>query len=130
MTHRLERPVLVAQDQRTDHIAVQLLERQHKEGEIHRLDGRIQQNQKDAGDGAQEGAEEGDHIGDAHDHRDQRRVGELEEAAADKAEDPDDEGVQQLAPDKAGEDAVHLVDAPQDPGHRALGKRPKITFRA
>ena len=74
-----------------------------------------QQNQEEAGDRSQEGAEERNDIGDAHKNGHQRRVGHIQDGTADKAQDSDDKGIQQLAPDKTGENMVCLVGTPEDP---------------
>ena len=107
---------LVAQDLGADDVAVHLLQGEDENGEIHRLQGAVQQDEEDAGDGPQEGAEEGDHVGDAHDDADKGRIREVQKGAADEADEADDEGVQDLAPDEAGEDLVHPAHRPEDPG--------------
>ena len=56
----------LSQDLGADHVAVQLLKGQHEQQEIQRLNGIDQQNQEEAGDRPQEGAEERNDIGDAH----------------------------------------------------------------
>ena len=55
---------------------------------------------------ADEGAEKGDHIGDADDHRQQHGVGKLEHREADQADHPHQEGVHQRAVDKAAHNPI------------------------
>ena len=108
-------PRLIPQDLGADDVAVHLLQRQHEKGEVQGLQGAVQQDEEDAGDGPQEGAEEGDHIGDAHDDADKGGIGEVQQRAADEADKADDEGVQDLSPDEAGEDLIHPPHRPEDP---------------
>ena len=86
-----------AEDLGADDVAVHLLEGEDEHQEVKRLDGRIQQDQKQAGDRAEERAEEGDHVGHAHDHGHQRRVREFEDCGEEEAQNADNKRVQQLA---------------------------------
>ena len=69
----------LSQDLGADHVAVQLLESQHEQQEIQRLNGVDQQNQEEAGDCPQEGAEERNDIGDAHKNGHQRRIRHIQQ---------------------------------------------------
>ena len=69
----------LSQDLGADHVAVQLLESQHEQQEIQRLNGIDQQNQEEAGDRPQEGAEERNDIGDAHKNGHQRRIRHIQQ---------------------------------------------------
>ena len=91
-----------------------MLEDHDEDHEHQTLLGADQQDQECRRHRTQEGPEEGDHVGHAHHHADQRRVGHFQDGTADKAQDADDEGVQQLAADKAGEDGVHPPRAAHD----------------
>ena len=73
---KARKPRLFPQDLGADDIAVQLLQKEHENGKVQGFFGGGQQNEEGAGNGPQEGAEEGDHIGDADkdgDHRKRKR---------------------------------------------------------
>ena len=96
----------IAQDLGSDDVAVQLLQHQNKQDEPQCLDGVLDEDEQCGGDGTDEGTKEGDHVGDADDHRHQQRTGEPEDQAADVAQHADDGGVHDLAVDEAAEHPV------------------------
>lgn len=66
----------IAQDLGADDVAVDLLQNDDEDDEDQALLGAHQQDQEGTGYCAQERPEEGDHVGDAHHHAYQRRVGQ------------------------------------------------------
>lgn len=66
----------VAQDLGADDVAVDLLQNDDEHDEDQALLGAHQQDQERAGRSTQERPEEGDHVGDAHHHAYQRRIGQ------------------------------------------------------
>ena len=105
----------IAEDFRSDDIAVKLLEGQDEDQEIEGLHRGDQEDQEGAGNRAQKRPEEGDNIGHAHEDGHQGRIGEFENRTAHKAENTDNDRIQQFSADEAGEDAVGLLGAPEDP---------------
>ena len=89
----------VAKNLGSDDVAVQLLQNQYEQHEPQRLDGVLDENEQGGGNGTDEGAEEGDHVGHTDDHRHQQRTGELENQTADIAQHADDGRVHDLAVD-------------------------------
>ena len=100
----------VAQDLRADDVAVQLLEHQNEEHEPEGLDGTLDEDEQGGGDRTDEGAEEGDDVGDADDDGHQQSAGELENDAGKVAEHANDGRVQNLAVDEAAEHPVCVKD--------------------
>ena len=103
----------LAQNFGTEDVAVELLEGNNENDKVEALAGAHEQDQKRAGDRAEEGTEDGDDVRHAHKDRDDGRVGELQNRADDEAQNADDERVEQLAAHKAGEDAVGLAGGAQ-----------------
>lgn len=98
----------VSQDLGSQNIAVKLLQDEHKDHKVQAFQRIHQQNQERRRDGANEGAKEGNDIGDANDGGDQRRIRELKQIAAHQRDHADDQRVQQLAIDEAAEDPVSI----------------------
>ena len=98
----------VAQDLRPQNVAVKLLEHHDEDHKEQALLGTDQQNKEGRGDSPQKRPEKRDDVGHAHHHADQRGIGHLQNGTPDEAQCADDERVQQLPPDKAGENAVDL----------------------
>ena len=103
----------LAQNFGAEDVAVELLEGNNENDKVEALAGAHEQDQKRAGDRAEEGTEDGDDVRHAHKDRDDGRVGELQNRADDEAQNADDERVEQLAAHKAGEDAVGLAGGAQ-----------------
>ena len=104
----------VAQNFGADDVAVHLLQDDDEDQEDETFVGVGQQEQKRRGDGPKEGTEDGDDVGDAHDGADETGVGDAQNGQAGGTEQADDEGVQQLAGDEIGKDAVDDPQVLQD----------------
>ena len=87
-----------------------MLEHQHKQRKIHRLERIHQQDQEKAGDRANERPEKRDNVCHADDRCHQGWVGEAEDIAANQTNHADDCGIYQLAVDEAAHDAVRTAD--------------------
>ena len=104
----------VAQNLGAQDVSIKLLQHQHEQHKVQTLHGVHHQDQKRAGDRADEGPEERDHVGHADDHADQEHVGHPQKPHAEKADDADNQGVQQLPGDKSAEHAVGETDLLDD----------------
>ena len=99
----------VPQDLGAQNIPVKLLEHKDKDHEINTLDRTDDEDQQGAWNGTDKGAKKGDDIGHTDDDRQKGGVWEVKEIAAHQRDDPNDEGVQQLAVDKAAHDAIGIA---------------------
>ena len=98
---------VVAQDLGADDVAVQLLNDKDKDQEQKCFIGVGDQHYEEGGDGSDEGAEDRDDVGDAHEGGDEQVIGgDLKNAQHDEGQDADDQGVQDLAVDEAAEGLV------------------------
>ena len=111
-----------AEDLRPQNIAVKLLQCDDEENEIKALLGADEQDEKRARNGAEERAEDRNDVRHAHEHRNNWRIRELEDRAADEAEDADDERVEQLSAHEAAEDTVSLGHGAQRAAVRRFGQ--------
>ncbi len=96
----------IAQNLWADDVAVQLLQTDHKNDKVERLQGIYQQNQKRTGHRADDGAKERNDIGHTDDRRNQRRIRQPENQHTDIADHADNGRVNDLADDKAIEDFI------------------------
>ena len=99
----------LAQDLRADKVAVKLLDDQNQDAEDQRLDGVDQQQDEDAGHRANKRAEHRDNVGDADEHADQHSKVQPQHRHADKSNNADDGGVDDLADEETGEIIVGIV---------------------
>ena len=97
------KPGGIAEDFRPEDIAVKLLDKDNQDTEIKRLPGINHQHKEGAGNTADPRTEKGNHIGHADNHAYQNGIRRADNTGADKADDADDNGVYDLAADKADE---------------------------
>ena len=109
---------IASHDPRTDNIAVHLLQNQNKNQEIQTLQRIHQQNQKCGGNRSQKRTEERNNIGDADNDGNQQGIRHIHQGHAHKADHADDQGIQNLAMDKAAENPVSLL---QGISHMLIG---------
>ena len=100
----------VSQDLRTDHISVQLLQTENEDGKPNGLHGIHDDDQQNGGNCADKRAKEGDHIGDAHNGRDQQGIGNTEDQTANVAQHTNDGRIQDLTVNKSAKHFVHKGD--------------------
>ncbi len=101
------KPRGIPKDLRSQDIAVKLLDQKDQHQEDQALFRTYQQQEQRARDRADERSEERYDIRHADDHADQHRIRHLKKAHDQEGQDADDQGVDQLAHDKAAE---YLVD--------------------
>ena len=104
----------VPQDLGADDVAVHLLEDDDEDQEDQALPRVGEQQQEGAGDGPEEGPEDRDDVGDPHNDADEGGIGHPQDRQDHPADDADDQGVHELAGDKAAEDLVDVPQMPED----------------
>lgn len=111
----------VTQDLGPQDVAVKLLEGQHQNGKAQRRPGVHNDQNHDTGNSSDDGAKEGDHVGDADDNGDEDIIGDLKNQVEDEAEHANDGGVNELSVDKAHKDPICLTAYAKEPGRLLFG---------
>ena len=96
------------EDFRADDVAVQLLDQKDQDNEPNGLGGISDEDNKRAGDGTDEGAEEWDHIGDTYDNGNQRIIGHFENCKDDEGKNTDDQRIKELTYNEAAKGSVRV----------------------
>lgn len=112
-TQKLASPVEFPRIFRADNISVDLLKNKNPEKQNRTLDRADKQHQDTAGNCPNERAKKRDHVGYADNHADKQRIGRMQNAGSDKAEDSNDQGIQNFSNDEAAEhpvDQAHFAD--------------------